>query len=183
MLSERQWNWLEGQLRIPDVDLRLIVSSVQVLNNGTGFEAWRHLPQERDRLYQLLDDTDAHPVLLLSGDRHVGAFSESNGLVEITSSSFTHTIPLGAYNSNCTTPAECDEPGDDSRIGDFIRENHFGALEIDWVAREVSVSLRRAASSPGSAYDDVGTDCPTSNKKCGDAGSVLVERRYALVDL
>ena len=51
MLSERQWRWLEAQLQIP-ADLRVIVSSVQVLNDGTGFEAWRHLPAERDRLYR-----------------------------------------------------------------------------------------------------------------------------------
>jgi alkaline phosphatase D len=171
MLGETQWKWLEEQLQQP-ADLRVMVSSIQVLNDGTIFEAWRHLPKERDRLYDLIRNKS---VLLLSGDRHIGGFyetalsstgssSSSSVLVEVTSSSFTHTVPLGAYD-NCTTPAECDE-ADPARIGDSVRENHFGALEIDWEARKFTVALRRAESASGAAsYTSRGTN--------GGAGEIL----------
>lgn len=169
MLSERQWAWLAEELEKP-ADLRVIVSSIQVLNDVCVFEAWRHLPKERDRLYELLwPQTN---VLLLSGDRHVGAFLESadGGTVEVTASSWTHSIPLGAYGSNCSTPKECDEP-DPRRIGDLVRVNHFGTLEIDWNTREYVVALRRAETTYGTMYH---------HKWDSDAGFVIQSRNYTI---
>jgi len=173
MLSEIEWSWLEAQLEVP-AELRIVVSSVQVLNNVTGFEAWRHLPAERDRLQSLLQ---AKRVILLSGDRHVGGFYESNGLVEVTASSFTHTLPFGAF-CNGTTAAECDEV-DPTRVGDFIRQNHFGTAEIDWVNETVILELRRTESTYGSTYFQT-FDKPG---KFSDAGSVLASRVYSIADL
>lgn len=43
MLGERQWAWLHEQLRQP-ADLRLIGSSLQVLADFTGWEAWANYP-------------------------------------------------------------------------------------------------------------------------------------------
>ena len=70
MISDQQWEWLEQLLEEPDadVDLTLIVSSIQVINDYTGEECWRHIPAERERLYALIRDK---PVVLLTGDRHV----------------------------------------------------------------------------------------------------------------
>lgn len=137
MLSKAQWTWLEQELQKP-AELRLLVSSIQVLNNGTGFEAWRHLPTERQRLYNLIAGKS---VFILSGDRHFGGFyqstagssSSSSLLLEVTASSFTHTVPLGVFDG-CATAQECDEV-DPSRVGDAIRVNHFGSIEIDSTLR------------------------------------------------
>jgi alkaline phosphatase D len=149
MLSERQWAWLEGVLD-EEADLRVIVSSIQVLSDGCVFEAWRHLPKERGRLYDMIRDKNA---ILVSGDRHVGAFLESDdgSLREVTASSWTHTIPFGAYGSNCSSSEECDEV-DSRRVGHFVRVNHFGSLEIDWEKREYMVALRKAETSYGTMY-------------------------------
>lgn len=172
MLSEKQWRWLEKQLQQP-ADLRLLVSSIQVLNDGTGFEAWRQIPAERDRLYKLIRGKS---VVLLTGDRHVGGFYESSdSLIEVTASSFTHTVPLGAaLNGYCATAAECDET-DPRRIGDSVRENHFGSIEIDWTKRQFSVALRRTESTPGSTY----ANSSTKHFKLSDAGLVIVSRSYS----
>lgn len=174
MLSETQWKWLKQELE-ESADIRLIVSSIQVLNNGTGFEAWRQLPAERDRLYDLIRHKR---VILLTGDRHTGGlYEESNhGLVEVTASSFTHTIPLGTYQ-NCSTSEGCDEV-DECRVGDFVRENHFGSIEIDWQAEMVTVALQRVESSYGSMYKK-----KHKNGKYSDAGEILLSKEYSFSEL
>lgn len=65
MLSEEQWIWFEEQLSQP-ADLRLVISSVQVLASVSPFECWRHIPSEQGRLIQLIQNKSA---LVLSGDR------------------------------------------------------------------------------------------------------------------
>ena len=53
MLGAAQWAWLADELKKP-ADLRLVVSSIQVLAEGHGWEAWRTLPSERQKLYDLI---------------------------------------------------------------------------------------------------------------------------------
>ena len=72
MLGEAQWAWLREQLLKP-AELRLIVSSIQVLAEGHGFERWGNLPRELQKLVALVADTGANGVIFLSGDRHLGA--------------------------------------------------------------------------------------------------------------
>lgn len=138
MLGEAQWRWLEERLREP-ADLRLIVSSVQVLAEGHGFERWGNLPLERQRLFDLIARTRANGVVMLSGDRHIGAlYRETRGtpypLLEMTSSGMTHAW------------REASEPGP-NRLGPPLGELHFGLVDIDWESRSVTLSLRDAASA------------------------------------
>ena len=49
MLGAAQWQWLEAQLRQP-AEVRLLVSSIQVLAEGHRWERWGNLPAERERL-------------------------------------------------------------------------------------------------------------------------------------
>jgi alkaline phosphatase D len=183
MLSEKQWGWLEAQLAIP-ATVRVVVSSVQVLNGVTGFGAWRHLPAELDRLRTLLRRQKHGRVVLVSGDRHFGGLyrdagsdDEGGELVEVTASSLTHTVPLGAF-TNCTTAAECDED-DPMRIGDAVRVNHFGTLEIDWEAESVAVGLRRADQSYGSTY----LKSYPEQGKFSDAGEILLAATFNFTEL
>ena len=137
MLGEAQWAWLERQLRRP-AELRLVVSSIQVLAEGHGWERWGNLPRERQRLLGLVASTGASGVVFLSGDRHLGAiYREEAGLPyplhDITSSGLTK-----AYRS--------DEPGP-NRIGETLGEVNFGTVEIDWEAGRATFALRDAAGS------------------------------------
>jgi len=79
MLGDAQWAWLEGQLRQP-AELRLLVSTVQVLAQGHGWERWGLIPTELRRLQRLIVETQAEGVVLLSGDRHVGGIYTLPGL-------------------------------------------------------------------------------------------------------
>jgi alkaline phosphatase D len=173
MLSPAQWTWLEESLQEP-AQVRLIGSSIQVLNSATGFECWRHIPNEKERLESLLEETSKNSVVvLLTGDRHVGGFYEYGNVKEVTASSWTHTIPFGAFD-NCTNAQECDEE-DPRRIGDFVRVNHFGMAEIDWEQRNVTLSLRRTEESPYYQYTH-----NTDHHKNNNAGDILQSRSYSI---
>ena len=103
MLGPEQWTWLEAQLREP-ADLRLIVSSIQLVADGHQFEHWGNFPRERKRLFNLIRDTRASGVVLLSGDRHLAEISKLSAsdpegpgypLFDITSSSLN--APSGNF--------------------------------------------------------------------------------------
>jgi alkaline phosphatase D len=138
MLGETQWDWLEARLREP-AELRLVVSSIQVLAEGHGWERWGNLPRERRRLFETIARTGARGVVFLSGDRHLGAFyRETEGLAyplhEMTASGLTKS-----YRS--------DEPGP-NRIGEVFGEVNFGTVAIDWDAGRVELELRDMLGTP-----------------------------------
>ena len=74
ILGEAQWRWLGEQLRVP-AEVRLLVSSIQVVAQDHGFEKWMNFPHERERLYNLIRETRAEGVIILSGDRHLAELS------------------------------------------------------------------------------------------------------------
>ena len=133
MLGETQWHWLEQQLAQP-ADLRLVVSGVQVLAQGHGWESWGNLPLERARLLELLRRTRANGIVFLSGDRHIGAFYREQrpgayALLEMTSSGLTHAW------------AQASEAGP-NRLGPLVTQNHYATIAMDWLARRVSLSIK-----------------------------------------
>jgi alkaline phosphatase D len=134
MLGEVQWAWLAEQLKQP-ADLRLIVSSVQVLADGHGYEAWHTLPQERARLFRTINQTGAKGVVMVSGDRHMAALYRQSGLadypmVELTASALNRTIrPTNDEMSS-------------QQIGPAYALNNSGLMEIDWVGKSLRLSIR-----------------------------------------
>lgn len=139
MLGETQWRWLEAQLRQP-AEVRLVVSGIQVVTEGHGFERWGNFPRERQRLYDLIGSTGAQGVVFLSGDRHVGALYRQAGgtpypLFEMTSSGMTHPW------------REAAEAGP-NRLGALFTDFHYGTVDIDWAAGALSLSLRDIGGKP-----------------------------------
>ncbi len=130
MLGEAQWSWLEKMLTGSEAQVNVLVSSIQVLASEHRWEKWENFPKEKKRLLDLLAREDVPPVVILSGDRHVGEISvdrENVGypLYDITSSSLN--LPLG----------DGDEPNR-YREGRMFRGANFGSLTIDW-SREIPV--------------------------------------------
>lgn len=139
LLGQDQWRWLEAQLRQPAA-LRIVVSSIQVLADGHGWESWRQLPAEQERLFELLRRYGDTPALLLSGDRHVAGFYEHDiglgqPLLEFTSSALNNDIPM-PYRRNTLA-----EPGP-RRLGALYGDPNFGLLEIDWEREVVRLLLK-----------------------------------------
>ena len=132
MLGPAQWSWLRAQLMQP-AELRLIVSSVQVLAGEHGWERWGNLPAEQAKLFDLIAETGAAGVIFLSGDRHVGALyrreSAPYDLYEITSSGI-----------NMTFAANRDEGP--RRLGAVYGAENFGTIDIDWWAGKVRLAVR-----------------------------------------
>lgn len=144
MLGAAQWAWLEEELKKP-ADLRLLVSSIQVMSEGHGWEAWREFPLERERLYDVIDRTGAKNLMILSGDRHSAALYERKDVVgyplfEATSSS----INLPAAKWRAESGDTWVEP-DPNRLGAMIYDANYGVIDIDWTARTAAFTIRGAA--------------------------------------
>ncbi len=144
MLGDAQWAWLEAELAEP-ADLRLIVSSIQVLTDAHNYEKWGNMPNERERLYGLLAGRNGGGIVLLSGDRHSGAiYSHSPEALgeevwELTSSSLNFSFAQGDTGER--------EP-DPLRRSGFWSDENFGSVRIDWDAGEVALTLHAADASP-----------------------------------
>ncbi len=135
MLGEEQWKWLEAQLKQP-AEVRLIGSGIQVVSDDHPFEKWASMPNERARLYKLIQDTKASGVIVLSGDRHLGDIScapKAVGypLYDVTSSGFNQ----GAKEYR-------DPELNKSRVGGMPWGNNYGVVQIDWAAKDPTLSLQ-----------------------------------------
>jgi alkaline phosphatase D len=133
MLGETQWAWLAQELRKP-AEIRIIASSIQVLAEGHGWERWGNFPLERRKLYDTIRDAKANGVMMLSGDRHIGALYRDTPpglytLTEATSSGLNQVY------------AAAKEPGP-NRLGALYAEVNFGTIDIDWSARSIALALR-----------------------------------------
>ena len=132
MLGEDQWTWLQDQLD-KEVDHKIIVTSIQFLAMGHGWEAWKTLPHERQRLIDLVDQSSSE-VLFISGDRHRGGlyqFSTQSGKVisEMTSSS----LNLAFAN---------DEEDGPLRSGPTFVQENYGEILLDKSTNTLTVNLK-----------------------------------------
>jgi alkaline phosphatase D len=130
MIGEAQWAWLEAEFAKPAA-LRVLCSSLQVLSEGSGWEAWENYPADLARLLELVGD--AQNVVILSGDVHYGEISklDRNGappLWEVTSSGITESDPLLPNRRRVAAH----------------KGRNFGLVDIDWPARSLDLHVRGA---------------------------------------
>ncbi|MEQ1930781.1 MAG: alkaline phosphatase D family protein [Parvularculaceae bacterium] len=141
MLGAEQWAWLAEELKKP-AELRLLVSSVQVLSEGHGWESWRLMPAERDKLYALINASGAKNLIVLSGDRHSAALyrkaiGQNRTLFEATSSSLN--LPASKWRAQS---GETWVEVDPNRLGDMYFDANYGRIDIDWTGKKAAVSVR-----------------------------------------
>lgn len=122
MLGERQWAWLERQFGVP-AELRLFGSSVQVLADATGWEAWANFARDQDRLFDVIRRKRANGVLFLSGDIHYAELSKLDvnvpyPLWDLTSSGLTEEWRVPTPNAN--------------RASEVVADANFGWIDVDW---------------------------------------------------
>lgn len=139
MLGERQWQWLAQQLQ-ERAELRIIASSIQVIAEDHCFEKWANFPLQRQRLFDLIEQTRAAGVVLISGDRHMAEISSVNPyargyrLYEITSSGLNSAMGLGGRllldNDNSL------------RVGEPLYRDNFGSIAVSRHADGVELSLQ-----------------------------------------
>jgi alkaline phosphatase D len=138
MLGPAQWSWLESELKKP-ADLRLIVSSIQVLpTDGHGWEAWSRMPKEQARLYKLISDVQAEGVVFVSGDRHTSFLYRKDGVLPYPA----HEITASSLNLSF---AAASAEKDSAQVGAGYPEENYGTIDIDWTAGTVRLGLKSNA--------------------------------------
>ncbi len=131
MLGERQWEWLERQFDVP-AELRLFGSSVQVLADATGWEAWANFARDQGRLFDVIRRKRANGVLFLSGDIHYAELSKLDvnvpyPLWDLTSSGLTEEWRIPTPNAN--------------RASEVIADANFGWIDVDWRGDATTLAL------------------------------------------
>ena len=132
-LGKEQWQWLENEIQDSEAALNLIVSGIQVIPTQHYFEKWSNFPNERKRLFELLDKNEKTNTVFLSGDRHVAEFMhmewEGVNYYELTSSGMTHSYE------------KADEENQ-YRISPLISSKNYGQLVLDWEEDVLKVNFQ-----------------------------------------
>ena len=115
ILGNAQWTWLENELK-SDFDFLFIFSSIQIIAKDHRFEKWSNFPNERAKLFELLDQFN-DKTILFSGDRHRAGIYRKNGIIELTSSSMNK--PGSSFSET-----------DSYLIGKTYPQENYGVLEI-----------------------------------------------------
>lgn len=123
ILGEEQWIWLQQKIK-RKVDLRILVSPIQVLAIGHHWECWELFPNERMKLLHLLDSRTSKSTLIVSGDRHRAAFYQ----VEMPKS---NTSFLEVTTSSLNSKAEKRLEPDPNRLTDLYCDENFALLEMN----------------------------------------------------
>ncbi len=135
ILGPAQWQWLQEELNTSDADFNLLVTSVQFLSMEHGFESWGNFPKEIERLNQLILDSGAKGVMVLSGDRHISEFSRTSlagmtyPLIDFTSSGLTHS-----YSDFKGEPNQL-------RVGEVVSQTSFGLIELNLETKEAHFKI------------------------------------------
>ena len=115
VLGDVQWIWLENELK-SDFDFLFIFSSIQIIATDHRFEKWSNFPNERVKLFELLEQFN-DKTMFFSGDRHRAGIYRKNRLIEITSSSMNK--PGSFFNET-----------DNYLIGKTYPQENYSVLEI-----------------------------------------------------
>jgi len=131
ILGSHQWQWLEQQLS-QKADLILLVSSIQVLNEYSGWEIWANFPKERQKLLDLIADKTNNNLIILSGDVHRAEITEvhykNTRILEMTSSGLAVRTYPASINKH--------------RVGEAINALNYGILKIESNKQQLNLSAK-----------------------------------------
>ena len=149
MLGEAQWKWLEQELK-KQAEVRLIVSSIQVISWEKGMECWGNMPHERDRLFKLIESTKAQGAFFISGDVHFTELSMTKDegpypLYDLTSSGLNQSPGRTWYTSVNSYRLP----------GSVYPGRNFGLIEIDWAGQDTTITLQGRKESGEVAHKQV----------------------------
>jgi alkaline phosphatase D len=98
------------------------------------------MPEERQRLFDLIEKTDATGVVFLSGDRHAAYIYEQDGVLPYAANELTSS------SLNVSFASELDEL-DERQIGAAFPPENYGAVEIDWEGRTITLKVNDNAGA------------------------------------
>ena len=101
---------------------------------GHGWEAWKTMPHERQRLIDLIDQSSSDSVLFISGDRHRG------GLYQLTSTSGKNIVEMTSSSLNLSFTN--DEEAGPLRVGPTFVQENYGEMLLDKMTSKLTVNLK-----------------------------------------
>lgn len=132
MLGDKQWKWLEEELQKP-AEIRIIGSSLQVLADFTGWEAWANFPADLERLQSVIKQQQVNGVLLISGDTHWGEISKLEAGLD---------YPLWDVTSSGLTEEWKDVSPNKNRVSGYTHKVNYGAIDVDWDSDDPTIQMR-----------------------------------------
>ncbi|MBC7457814.1 MAG: alkaline phosphatase family protein [Bdellovibrionaceae bacterium] len=133
ILSNEQWKWLEAELKKP-AELRIIVSSIQIIADDHGFEKWGNFPLERKKFLELLNKNNIRNAVVLSGDRHLAAVAK----IQLNKKTELYDITSSALNRpTSATELEVDQ----TYVTPTYLGINFGLATIDWTKRQLDIQI------------------------------------------
>jgi len=136
MLGSTQWEWLANELQTSTSDFNVIVSSIQFLSQEHGFEGWGNMPLEVKKLENIIINSKAKGVIILSGDRHIAEISSKKleeleyPLIDFTASGLTHSYEIFSGEPNV------------NRVSKVVTKKNFGILKFDLKTNMVIFEIR-----------------------------------------
>lgn len=130
-LGQVEWDWLKAELLKP-AKVRIIMTSTQMLHEHNGYESWTNYPHELNRFFQLLKETRANGVFMVSGDVHYA---------ELSKRSMPDMYPLYDMTSSGLNQVLDNPQPNMYRVGNGLKELNFGMINIDWNSNPISISL------------------------------------------
>jgi alkaline phosphatase D len=144
VLGEGQWAWFERRLREP-AEIRVVVSSIQLIANEHGSEKWANFPKERARFLELLRRTGARGVVVVSGDRHMAelsALTPADGvpypLYDMTTSGLNLVVPPKPASDGEKKPEAKPAPPRKPQVNRYrlhdrpYTSSNFGLIRFKW---------------------------------------------------
>ncbi len=124
VLGPEQWLWLREELKKP-AEVRIIMSSIQVITRDNGWGNWMNFPLERRKLFNTIKDTGANGVVFVSGDRHFAELSNMNGGIGYP----LYDLTTGSFNK---APKQFTEEKNMYRLVKPYSSESFGLITIEW---------------------------------------------------
>lgn len=142
ILGANQWDWLKAEMLKPS-QVKVIVSSIQVLPTEHGFEKWANFPRERAKLLKLIGESPTRNVIIVSGDRHLGEISSLD--FKVAGRPTMKIIELTASSIN--KPSSITNEPNRLRIGSLEPSENYGLIGIDWVSGTINLALKNSKNT------------------------------------
>jgi len=131
ILGGKQRAWFEQELSNSDAKIHFIVTGMPFLPSSMVWtEEWSDYPSSKAYMLETLNKYKPSGVIFLTGDKHFGAISQKENLIEIMSSGMTHG------------PSKIFYPLLRKRFHNPYFQLNYAFINIDWDATPLQVTAQ-----------------------------------------
>ncbi len=135
ILGKEQREWLVHALRNSRAPFKMVAIGGQMVSDAAIYENFAQFPEERDWLFEQIDELGIRGVIFLTGDRHNSELSRiklpgGNWVYDITVSPLTS----GSYDHE-------HEPNTNRESGTMVGVRNYGVLKVTGPRKERSLEV------------------------------------------